>query len=102
MDKRRDARYLVGARPSTSLGISARSERTDNRNSVEDPNDPEPNDHEKLKTAQGQPIEPERDIRLNNSWREDRNLRQPDLLIRRGACWNGHRVTQARHPLRPL
>jgi hypothetical protein len=32
------------------------------------------------------------------------NLRQPDLLIRRGACWNGHRVTglKARHPLRPL
>ena len=52
------------------------AERTDNRNlqSVEDPSDPEPNDHEKVKTAQGQPVEPERDIRLNDRGREDRLL----------------------------
>ena len=45
-----------------------------NLQSVEDPSDPEPNDHEKVKTAQGQSVEAERDIRLNNSWRENRTL----------------------------
>ena len=56
--------------------LQRRSERTDDSDleSIENPRDPKPNDDEKVKTAPGQPVEPERDIGVNNRWGEDRLL----------------------------
>ena len=39
-----------------------------------DPRDPKPNNYEKVKTAQGQPVEPEGDIPVNDSGREGKLL----------------------------
>ena len=52
--------------------LQCRSERTDNGDleSIEDPSDPKADDYEKVKTAQGQSVEPERDICVNDGGRE--------------------------------
>ena len=72
MPPRRDWRSTNAA--SAHFAMPVRANRNGDLESIEDPSDPKPDDYEKVKAAQRQSVEPERDVRVNDGRREGRLL----------------------------